>query len=79
MKANTALWLKSAAAVVLGNILYFYLLPSLPPPAQHQPMKLDLGVLVDLWFCLCAYGLLEAGMQISRWLRKRKSGVGSMD
>jgi hypothetical protein len=79
MKPKTVLWLKSFAAVVLGNVFYFYLLPSLPPSAQHQPMRLDLGVLVDLWFCLCAYGLLEAGMQISRWLRKRKSGAGSRE
>ncbi|MGA2631511.1 MAG: hypothetical protein ABSG54_15035 [Terriglobia bacterium] len=70
MKARADLWLKSFAAVVLGNVLYFYLLPSLPPPAQHQRMKLDLGVLVDLWFCLCMYGLVEGGMQLSRWLRK---------
>ena len=72
MTAQTGRWAKSLAAVSLGNLLYFYLLPSLPPPAQHQPMQLDLGVLVDLWFCLCMYGLIEGGMQLSRWLRKRK-------
>ena len=72
MTALTIRWLKSLAAVLLGNALYFYLLPSLPPPAQHKPMRLDLGVLVDFWFCLVMYGLIEGGMQLSRWLRGRK-------
>ena len=72
MTALTIRWLKSLAAVLLGNALYFYLLPSLPPPAQHKPMQLDLGVLVDFWFCLFMYGLIEGGMQLSRWWRNRK-------
>ena len=72
MTALTIRWLKSLAAVLLGNALYFYLLPSLPPPAQHKPMQLDLGVLVDFWFCLVMYGLIEGGMQLSRWWRNRK-------
>jgi len=29
-------------------------------------------VLVDFWFCLVMYGLIEGGMQLSRWLRGRK-------
>jgi hypothetical protein len=77
MTAQAIRWLKSLAAVSLGNALYFYLQPSLPLPAQHQRMQLDLGVLVDLWFCLCMYGLIEGGMQLSRWLRKKKSEVGN--
>lgn len=72
MTAQTARWGKSLAAVLLGNALYFYLLPLLPPAAQHKPMDLDLGILVDFWFCLFTYGLIEAGVQLSRWLRKRK-------
>jgi hypothetical protein len=72
MTAQMVRWLKALAAVLLGNALYFYLLPSLPPPAQHKPMQLDLGVLVDFWFCLVMYGLIEGGMQLSRWLRSRR-------
>jgi len=72
MTALSVRWLKSLAAVLLGNALYFYLLPSLPPPARHKPMHLDLGVVVDFWICLCMYGLIEGGMQLSRWWRNRK-------
>ncbi len=72
MSANAIRWLKSLAAVLLGFALYYYLMPSLPPAARHEPMKFDIGVLVAFWFCLCMYGLIEGGMQLSRWLRKRK-------
>jgi hypothetical protein len=72
MTPRAALWIKSLAAVLLGNALYFQLMPSLPPRAQHKPMELDLGVLVDFWFCLAMYGLIEGGMQLSRWLRTRR-------
>jgi hypothetical protein len=69
MSANATRWLKSLIAVLLGNGLYFALLPHLPPAARHQPMRLDLGVLVDLWFCLLVYGLLD----LAQMVRKRKS------
>jgi hypothetical protein len=41
--------------------LYLALNPYLPQAAQHHPFKLDLGTLVDFWFCLVVYGLLELG------------------
>jgi hypothetical protein len=47
------------AAVVLGNVAYFILAPSLPTMARHRPLHLDLGMLVDFWFCLVAYGLIR--------------------
>jgi hypothetical protein len=46
-------------AVVLGNLAYYFLLPSLPPVAHHRPFHFDLGVVVDFWFCLVAYGLIR--------------------
>ena len=52
--------LKQLAAVILGNLIYFFLLmPHLPARAQHQPDKLDLGLLVDFWICVVVYGLIE--------------------
>ncbi len=52
--------LKRLAAVVLGSLLYFFvLMPHLPPAARHQPFRLDWGLLVDAWVCLVLYGLLE--------------------
>ena len=52
--------LKFLIAILLGNGLYFALSPYLPPPAQHHA-TLDLGTLVDLWFCLFVYGIMELG------------------
>ncbi len=51
-------------AVVLGNLGYFVLEPSLPPAARHHLFQLDLGLVVDFWFCLAAYGLIRTAR---RW------------
>jgi len=52
--------LKQFAAVLLGSLLYFFvLMPHLPPAARHQPFHLDWGLLVDAWICLVLYGLIE--------------------
>jgi hypothetical protein len=51
-------------AVVLGNLVYFLLAPSLPPAARHHPFRLDLGMVLDFWFCLVAYGLIRTAR---RW------------
>jgi hypothetical protein len=47
-------------AVLAGNAVYFLLLPSLPLRARHVPMQLDLGLIVDGWFCLVALGMVKA-------------------
>ena len=72
MSPKMILWIKSACAVLLGFGLYYALIRYLPPVARHEPLKLDLGVLVAGWFCLCMYGLIETGAFLSRWLRTRK-------
>jgi hypothetical protein len=51
--------LQAFVAVVLGNVVYFILAPSLPLLARHRALHLDLGILVDFWFCLVAYGLIR--------------------
>ena len=51
--------LQAFLAVVLGNVVYFAIAPSLPPVARHHPFRIDLGMLVDFWFCLVAYGLIR--------------------
>jgi hypothetical protein len=56
--------LQALLAIVLGNVLYFLLLPSLPPAARHHPFHVDLGSLVDFWFCLVVYGLIRTAR---RW------------
>lgn len=55
--------LEALFAVVLGNIVYFLLAPSLPLP-RHRPFQLDWGLIVDFWFCAVAYGLIRTAR---RW------------
>jgi hypothetical protein len=52
-------FLQSLLAVLLGNVAYYVLMPSLPPAARHKLFQIDLGLLVDFWFCLVAYGLIR--------------------
>lgn len=57
-------FVQSFAAVVAGNLVYFLLMPHLPPAARHVAPRLDLGVLVDFWFCLVALGVVKT---LTRW------------
>ncbi len=56
--------LQMLLAIILGNVVYFLLLPSLPPVVRHRPYQIDLGMMVDFWFCLVAYGLMRTAR---RW------------
>ncbi len=71
MSSDVIRWIKFLIAILLGNALYFYLLPSLPPAARHKPFKVDLGTLVDLWLCLFMYGLIELGGFLRARIQKR--------
>ena len=51
--------LRALLAIILGNIVYFVLLPSLPAAARHRPFHFDLGMVLDFCFCLVAYGLIR--------------------
>ncbi len=46
---------KALLAVLLGNIVYFAIMPKLPLPARHVPFRMDLGLLVDSCLCVLAY------------------------
>jgi hypothetical protein len=56
--------LQALLAVVLGNVIYFAIARSLPPIARHRPFHMDLGAVIDFWFCLVAYGLIRT---VRRW------------
>jgi len=46
-------------------LLYFFvLMPHLPLAAQHQPFRLDWGLLVIVWICLVIYGAIELGVRL---------------
>ena len=49
---------RSLAAVVAGNLVYLLAMQVLPVAARHRPKHLDLGLVIDFWFCLAIYGLL---------------------
>ena len=51
--------LQALLAIILGNVAYFLLEPSLPLAARHHRFHVDLGTVVDFWFCLVAYGLIR--------------------
>lgn len=52
-------FIQALAAIILGNVVYFLLVPSFPAIAHHHPYHMDLGLLIDFWFCLVAYGLIR--------------------
>ena len=55
--------IQALCAIILGNVAYFLLAPSLPLP-RYRPFQLDVGMVVDFWFCLVAYGLIRTAR---RW------------
>jgi hypothetical protein len=52
-------FLQALLAIILGNLVYFALVPSLPPVARHHPFQPDLGTLLDFFFCVVAYGVIR--------------------
>jgi hypothetical protein len=59
------LLLQALLAIILGNIVYFLLWPSLPLAARHRPFHVDLGMILDFGFCLLIYGIIRS-LQKSR-------------
>jgi hypothetical protein len=57
-------FIQALCAIILGNVAYFLLAPALPPAAHHRLFQFDLGLVVDFWFCLVAYGLIRTAR---RW------------
>jgi hypothetical protein len=55
--------IQALCAIILGNVAYFLLAPSLPLP-RHRPFQIDVGLVVDFLFCLVAYGLIRTAR---RW------------
>lgn len=58
-KGNVSNFFHALIAVVAGNLVYLALLRYMPPSARHTPRHLDLGLLVDFWFCLVFFGIIK--------------------
>jgi hypothetical protein len=67
MNPSPARWLRYLVIILIGNALYFAAMPHLPRAARHHRFSLDLGTLVDFWFCLVVFGIFE----LVDFLRKR--------
>jgi len=59
MSTSVANFLHALAGVLGGNALYFVFEKYLPIAARHAPMKMDLGMVVDFWFCLVIFGVIK--------------------
>jgi len=59
MSKSAANFLHALVAVLAGNAAYFLLERYLPTRAHHVPFKIDLGMVVDFWFCLVVFGIIK--------------------
>lgn len=59
MSKSTANFLHALVAVLAGNAAYFLLEKYMPASAHHSPFKIDLGMVVDFWFCLVVFGVVK--------------------
>jgi len=67
-------FVQALAAVLLGNVGYLLLSPYLPLSARHRPFRFDLGMLVDFWFCLVAFGVIRTARAWSKKRRDQEAG-----
>jgi len=59
MSQSSINFVHALVAVLVGNIAYFLLEKYLPARAHHVAFKLDLGTVVDFWFCLVVFGVIK--------------------
>ena len=59
MTRPAANFIHALLGVLGGNAAYFLLGRYLPPGARHVPFQIDLGLVVDFWFCLVVFGLIK--------------------
>ena len=52
-------WMRMLLAILLGNVIYFAVEPSLPEPLMHNLYKVDTGLIVDFAICAGIYLLLR--------------------
>jgi len=48
-------WMKMLLAILLGNALYFLLIPHLPQILAHETYRLDTGLFFDMVICAMVY------------------------
>ena len=73
MSKSTANFVHALIAVLGGNAVYFLLQRYLPVRARHVPFQIDLGMVVDFWFCLVVFGIVK---MVAGRRRKPEPGPG---
>lgn len=60
-------WIEYSAAILIGNGIYFLVLfPGLSPLLQHQPFRIDPGLVLDFVCCVAVYGVIRLGVAHAR-------------
>ena len=59
-------WIEYTVAILAGNAIYFLALVPDSPHLQHQPLRLDLGLLLDFLCCVAVYGVIRLGVTQAR-------------
>jgi hypothetical protein len=58
-------WVEYAAAILVGNAIYYFsLVPHLPQALRHREFLLDGGSATDFVVCVAVYGLIRWGSKI---------------
>jgi hypothetical protein len=50
---------EALVAVLVGNLIYFFVMPHLPSLAQHRVFRQDWGIVVDFAICLVIFWLVK--------------------
>jgi hypothetical protein len=69
---TTRRWIEYTVAILAGNALYFFVLfPGMAPLFQHQPFRIDPGLLLDFVCCVAVYAVIRLGVAHARRSRSR--------
>lgn len=68
-------WIEYLVAVLVGNAIYFVVLfPVLPRSLQHEPLRMDAGLLLAFLCCVGIYGVIRlASRHAQAWIRKSEA------
>ncbi|MEO8190903.1 MAG: hypothetical protein ABI682_11230 [Acidobacteriota bacterium] len=60
-------WIEYTIAILAGNAVYFLVLfPGLSPDLQHQPQRVDAGLILDFLCCVAVYAAIRLGSAHAR-------------
>src|SRR5262245_61734508 len=48
-------WMKMLLAILLGNLVYFFILPYVPESFGHEMFQTDAGLMLDFGICVVLY------------------------